>query len=161
MDLICDEMIQEVHIEIFSQIRYTITVQHGPAFEWLIKKRYKHFHDLHKALVHYVESETGRSVNSINKYDDHKLFFSLKKKRLNLIIYRSVPSEKATGNDEDHALIQKQEQPCFPTRNDRIAFIDRSSIANRCVSFVLTIFSFLLQFWSFYVFFYRKHCKII
>ncbi|CAF3647720.1 unnamed protein product [Rotaria sp. Silwood1] len=38
---------------------YTIRVRHGPEFEWIIHKRYKHFHDLHKALVHYVERATG------------------------------------------------------------------------------------------------------
>jgi len=46
---------------------YTITVRHGPSYEWIIKKRYKHFHDLHKSLVRYVETETGRSMSSLNK----------------------------------------------------------------------------------------------
>ncbi len=46
---------------------YTITIRHGPSYEWTIKKRYKHFHDLHKSLVHFVEQETERSIDSLNK----------------------------------------------------------------------------------------------
>ena len=41
-------------------------VHHGP-FEWNIEKRYKHFHDLHKSLVEFVEQQTGRSISSLNK----------------------------------------------------------------------------------------------
>ncbi|CAF1532412.1 unnamed protein product, partial [Adineta ricciae] len=83
---------------------YTITIRHGPKFEWTIQKRYKHFHDLHKSLVRYVETETGHSMSSLNK---------------------SHVSETTKNNDD---------QPAFPTRNDRIAFIDQYSIETRCKS---------------------------
>lgn len=46
---------------------YTIKVRHGTRFEWTIEKRYKHFHDLHKSLVDFVEKETGRSLSSLTK----------------------------------------------------------------------------------------------
>ena len=46
---------------------YTITIRHGPIYQWTIEKRYKHFHDLHKSLSDYVEQQTGRSVSSLNK----------------------------------------------------------------------------------------------
>ncbi|CAF2832619.1 unnamed protein product [Rotaria sp. Silwood2] len=91
---------------------YTITVRHGSAFEWTIKKRYKHFHDLHKALTHYVERATGRSLSSLNK---------------------SGLSEKKSNNDENPSVIKNQEeQPCFPTHNDRIDFINQFTIEDRC-----------------------------
>ncbi|CAF0819823.1 unnamed protein product [Adineta steineri] len=93
---------------------YTITVRHGPQYEWTIMKRYKHFHDLHKSLVRYVETETGRSMSSLNK---------------------SQLSEVITHQDENQSLIKKQDdQPCFPTHNDRIAFINESSVSERCKS---------------------------
>jgi len=47
--------------------RYCITTQHGP-FEWSIFKRYRNFHDLHKALVQFVEAETNRSITDFEKY---------------------------------------------------------------------------------------------
>jgi hypothetical protein len=47
--------------------RYCITTQHGP-FEWTIFKRYRHFNDLHKALVQFVEAETKRSMSELEKY---------------------------------------------------------------------------------------------
>lgn len=46
---------------------YQITIRHGPLFQWTIEKRYKHFHDLHKSLVNFVEKQTGRSMSSLNK----------------------------------------------------------------------------------------------
>jgi len=51
----------------YCKIRYTITIRHGPLFQWKIEKRYKNFHDLHKSLSKYIETETGRSMNSLNK----------------------------------------------------------------------------------------------
>jgi len=47
--------------------RYCITTQHGP-FVWTIYKRYRHFNDLHKALVLFVEAETRRSISELDKY---------------------------------------------------------------------------------------------
>ncbi len=47
--------------------RYCITTKHG-AFEWTIYKRYRHFHDLHKALLQYVEAETNHFINDFDKY---------------------------------------------------------------------------------------------
>jgi hypothetical protein len=40
-------------------------------------------------------------------------------------------------DDEQHSLIkeEQQQQPCFPTHNDRISFINDSSIVDRCVRF--------------------------
>ncbi|CAF4844628.1 unnamed protein product [Rotaria sp. Silwood1] len=91
---------------------YTITVRHGPVFEWIIHKRYKHFHDLHKALAHYIERATGRSISSLNKSD---------------------LSEKESNNDQSSSLSKKHEdQPCFPTRNDRLSFINQFTIEDRC-----------------------------
>ena len=46
---------------------YTITIHHGPNYQWTIAKRYKHFHDLHKSLVDFVEKESGKSLSSLNK----------------------------------------------------------------------------------------------
>jgi hypothetical protein len=48
-------------------IRYHITIQHGP-YEWSIYKRYRHFHELHKSLVQFVEAETKRSISNADKY---------------------------------------------------------------------------------------------
>ncbi|CAF3996900.1 unnamed protein product [Rotaria sordida] len=91
---------------------YTIKVRHGYSFEWTIQKRYKHFHDLHKDLIHYVENQTGRSISSLNKSD---------------------LSGKKSNNNENPSLIKRQEeQPCFPTRNDRIDFINQFTIGDRC-----------------------------
>ncbi|CAF3547959.1 unnamed protein product [Rotaria socialis] len=91
---------------------YTITIRHGSAFEWTIKKRYKHFHDLHKALSHFVKEQTGRSLSSLNKSD---------------------LSEKKSNNDESNSLIKKQdERACFPTHNERIEFINQFTIVERC-----------------------------
>jgi hypothetical protein len=47
--------------------RYCITTKHGP-FEWSIYKRYRNFHDLHKALVQFVETETNQSISNFEKY---------------------------------------------------------------------------------------------
>jgi hypothetical protein len=47
--------------------RYCITTKHGP-FEWSIYKRYRNFHDLHKALVQFVEAETNQSISNFEKY---------------------------------------------------------------------------------------------
>ena len=47
--------------------RYCITTKHGP-FEWSIYKRYRNFHELHKALVQFVEAETHRSISVVERY---------------------------------------------------------------------------------------------
>ena len=46
--------------------RYCLTTEHGP-FEWTIYKRYRHFSELHKALVQFVEAETKRSINDFDR----------------------------------------------------------------------------------------------
>jgi hypothetical protein len=51
--------------------RYCIKTQHGP-FEWSIYKRYRHFHDLHKALIQFVGAETKQSLSDLDKYVDHR-----------------------------------------------------------------------------------------
>jgi hypothetical protein len=57
---------------------------------------------------------------------------------------RSQLSEAKTNDDEQHSLIKKHdEQPCFPTQNDRIAFVDQNSIEDRCVRFY---FFFIFKF---------------
>lgn len=53
--------------EFLNPYLYTIKVRHGDRFQWTIEKRYKHFHDLHKSLVGFVEKETGRSLSSLTK----------------------------------------------------------------------------------------------
>jgi hypothetical protein len=69
---------------------------------------------------------------------------------------RSQVSETKTNGDDQHSLIKKQEdQPCFPTHSDRLAFIDHSSIGDRCVGFYFQIFNFL------FILIYRKCYKII
>ncbi|CAF5059293.1 unnamed protein product [Rotaria sp. Silwood1] len=79
-------------------------VRDGPEFEWIIHKRYKHFHDLHEALVHYVERATGSDL-----------------------------SQRGANNDDSSSLNKKQdEQPCFPTRNDRLSFLNQFTIEERC-----------------------------
>lgn len=57
----------KIFLFLFCKQRYTIKIRHGSSIEWIIKKRYKHFHDLHKALVKYIETETERSISSLNK----------------------------------------------------------------------------------------------
>ncbi len=47
--------------------RYCVTTKHGP-FQWSIYKRYRNFHDLHKALVQFVETETNQSISNFEKY---------------------------------------------------------------------------------------------
>ena len=47
--------------------RYHITIRHGP-FEWSVDKRYRHFHELHKSLVQFVEIQTKRSLSNTEKY---------------------------------------------------------------------------------------------
>ena len=46
--------------------RYCLTTKHGH-FEWTIYKRYRHFNELHKALVQFVEAETKRSISDLEK----------------------------------------------------------------------------------------------
>ncbi|CAF4734266.1 unnamed protein product, partial [Rotaria sp. Silwood2] len=42
-------------------------------------------------------------------------------------------SGKETNNDQSFSLNKKQEeQPCFPTRNDRVSFINQFTIEDRC-----------------------------
>ncbi|CAF4056400.1 unnamed protein product [Rotaria sp. Silwood2] len=82
--------------EFLNPYLYCVTTRHGP-FEWIIYKRYRHFNDLHKALVQYVEAETKRSISDLEKIQD-----------------------------------EENENPCFPTRNDRLAFINDSIIRERC-----------------------------
>jgi len=96
---------------------YKMKVHHGP-FEWNIEKRYKHFHDLHKSLVEFVEQQTGRSISSLNK--------------------SQLSSNGKSSNDkaENESLIdqRKKSRPGFPTQNDRIAFINQHTIEQRCKS---------------------------
>jgi len=58
------------------------------------------------------------------------------------MLNRSQLSETKRNDDEQNSLIKKQEeeQPCFPTHNDRIASIDQSSIEDRCVRFIFLFF---------------------
>ncbi len=52
------------------------------------------------------------------------------------MLNRSQLSETKRNDDEQNSLIKREEeQPCFPTHNDRIASIDQSSIEDRCVRF--------------------------
>jgi hypothetical protein len=48
---------------------------------------------------------------------------------------RSQISESATKKQED--------QPCFPTHNDRIAFINQFTIGDRCVKFTFFLLFFI------------------
>jgi hypothetical protein len=61
------------------------------------------------------------------------------------MLNRSQLSETKRNDDEQNSLIKREEeQPCFPTHNDRIASIDQSSIEDRCVRFTFFIFHFNL-----------------
>ncbi|CAF2677542.1 unnamed protein product [Rotaria sp. Silwood2] len=82
--------------EFLNPYLYCVTTEYGP-FEWSVYKRYRHFHELHKALIHFVQMETKRSISDLEKIQD-----------------------------EDN------EYPCFPTRNDRLAFINDTIIQERC-----------------------------
>ncbi|CAF1211187.1 unnamed protein product, partial [Adineta ricciae] len=82
--------------EFLNPYLYDIRISHG-TFEWSVLKRYRHFHDLHKSLVQFVEAETKRNINELGG-----------------------PPSKENG------------YPCFPTRNDRMAFINESFIGDRC-----------------------------
>ncbi|CAF3414576.1 unnamed protein product [Rotaria sp. Silwood1] len=82
--------------EFLNPYLYCVTTRHGP-YEWTIYKRYRHFNDLHKALVQYVEAETKRSISDLEKIQD-----------------------------------EENENPCFPTRNDRLAFINNNIVRERC-----------------------------
>ncbi|CAF1245306.1 unnamed protein product [Didymodactylos carnosus] len=109
---------------------YTIIVAHGP-FEWTIKKRYKHFSELHKILVKFVEDETKRSTASLNNYCveimmmDDVVFYSFS--QINLHPSYLFLSPRLTQD-------QDTDRPCFPTRNDRFALINDHLIKSRCVS---------------------------
>ncbi|CAF3487840.1 unnamed protein product [Rotaria socialis] len=83
--------------EFLNPYLYCITVEHG-RFEWCIYKRYRHFHDLHKALLQSVLIETKRSRSDL----------------------------------ENRMQEENNENPCFPTRNDRMAFINDGIIRERC-----------------------------
>ncbi|CAF1019078.1 unnamed protein product [Rotaria sordida] len=82
--------------EFLNPYLYCVTTRHGP-FEWTMYKRYRHFNDLHKALVQYVEAETKRSISDLEKLQE-----------------------------------EENENPCFPTRNDRLAFINNNIVRERC-----------------------------
>ncbi|CAF3892149.1 unnamed protein product [Adineta steineri] len=82
--------------EFLNPYLYCVTTQHGP-FQWMIYKRYRNFHELHKSLVQFVEAETKRYIT-----------------------------------DSDRAPEEENENPCFPTRNDRLAFINGTTIRERC-----------------------------
>ncbi|CAF1294151.1 unnamed protein product [Rotaria sordida] len=104
------ERIYHPVIEFLYPYLYTITILYGSTFEWTIKKRYKDFGDLHQALRTYVKSELARSGNNLNSVR---------------------PSE--TSDDHDSSIRRQEKQlPYFPTRNDRISFINESSINERC-----------------------------
>ena len=49
--------------------RYDIRISHG-TFEWSVLKRYRHFHDLHKSLVQFVEAETKRNITELGGYEE-------------------------------------------------------------------------------------------
>lgn len=57
-----------------------------------------------------------------------------------LIIFIFYPR----AQDEDN------ENPCFPTRNDRMAFITDGLVRERCVNFIQN-FKFFIYFYFFYV----------
>ncbi|CAF1160764.1 unnamed protein product [Rotaria sp. Silwood1] len=104
------ERIHHPVIEFLYPYLYTITIRYGSTFEWTIKKRYKDFYDLHQALRTYVTSELAKSCNNLNSVR---------------------PSE--TIDDHDSSIRRQEKQlPCFPTRNDRIAFINEFSKNERC-----------------------------
>ncbi|CAF4509501.1 unnamed protein product [Rotaria sp. Silwood2] len=97
-------------IEFFYPYLYAITIRYGSNFEWTIKKRYKDFDNLHQVLRTYVTSELVKSRNNLNSV------------------------RPSTTTDDHDSSIERQEKqlPCFPTRNDRMAFINESSINERC-----------------------------
>ncbi|CAF1500960.1 unnamed protein product [Rotaria sp. Silwood1] len=97
--------------EFLNPYLYCITTRYGP-FEWSVYKRYRHFHDLHKALAHFVEIETKRSLSDLEKKT--------------LEMYRITLTYLTGLQDENN------EYPCFPTRNDRMAFINDAIIQERC-----------------------------
>ncbi|CAF4643120.1 unnamed protein product [Rotaria sp. Silwood1] len=104
------ERIHHPVIEFLYPYLYTITIRYGSTFEWTIKKRYKDFYYLHQALRTYVTSELAKSCNNLNSVR---------------------PSE--TIDDHDSSIRRQEKQlPCFPTRNDRIAFINEFSKNERC-----------------------------
>ncbi|CAF0837476.1 unnamed protein product, partial [Didymodactylos carnosus] len=45
--------------------KYCIITKHG-SFEWSVFKRYRHFSDLHKRLVQFVQSDTQRSISDLD-----------------------------------------------------------------------------------------------
>ena len=85
-----------------------------------LKKRYKHFVDLHKSLLDYVKSYMKKSERIVNEYP----------------------------------YLSEFEEACFPIENDRIAFIRKSSIEERCVNI-----RNILRFFD--IFYFRKCYKII
>ncbi|CAF0891625.1 unnamed protein product [Adineta steineri] len=82
--------------EFLNPYLYCITTIHGP-FQWTIYKRYRHFNELHKSLVQFVEAELKQSISDIDKVQD-----------------------------------EENEIPCFPTRSDRMAFINDAIVKERC-----------------------------
>lgn len=59
-------------------------------------------------------------------------------------------SENNQGENEHFIDQRKNRRPCFPTQNDRIAFINQSSIEQRCVINASFLFSFSLIEKKFY-----------
>ncbi|CAF5057038.1 unnamed protein product [Rotaria sp. Silwood1] len=46
---------------------FCITAQHG-CYEWTTYKRYRHFQDLHRALMNFVNIERKKSQNDLDMY---------------------------------------------------------------------------------------------
>jgi hypothetical protein len=79
-----------------------------------------------------VKIELPKSRNDSNKYETKYDFIFVFRKLLNFSsrLFKSIIKRHSMSGNYD-------QQPCFPTQNDRIAFINESSIEERCVRFVL------------------------
>ncbi|CAF0808495.1 unnamed protein product [Didymodactylos carnosus] len=51
---------------LFNPYLYVVTIQHG-SFEGVLHKCYNDFVELHKGLLKFVETETNRTIESLNK----------------------------------------------------------------------------------------------
>ncbi|CAF3679271.1 unnamed protein product, partial [Rotaria sordida] len=106
--------------EFLNPYLYCITTQYA-SFEWSVYKRYRHFHDLHKALVHFVETETKRSLSDLEKNSTDDITTGCEYTFL-IDVYQSM--EPMQNENQDY--------PRFPTKNDRMAFINDTIIQQRC-----------------------------
>ncbi|CAF4014666.1 unnamed protein product [Adineta steineri] len=89
---------------------YTISIRSGSAYEWTIKKRYKHFIELHKDLLDYAQ------------FHIDKIQYNLNTARL---------STNDIDDMSDYSIID-EEQSGFPINNDHISFISKSSNDEQC-----------------------------